>query len=105
MMYYTFIAAGEKKGTQLFESENYDFARTAAENYKRDTGINCYVESRAMVYTTQTLDEAMAAGSEAVAYDPRRAARVLNIVRVGDHAPEARRASLEWEADAMRQGR
>lgn len=61
MMYHAMISGGEKGGMELLRSENFGFAKSACDNYKRDTGINCHVESRARCYTTSTLEEAMVA--------------------------------------------
>lgn len=59
MLYKVKPIQGDRKGTVIFESENWNFAKTAAENYKRDTGTNCNVESVSVVYTTTTLEEAL----------------------------------------------
>jgi hypothetical protein len=95
-MYIVTISQGEKKGSEIFRSENFSYASTAADNYKRDTNMNCSVESRTTVYTTQTLDEALKTAQK----DARRF-----IMVVGDHSPEARRERAEWAADTLRQGR
>lgn len=60
MMYHAKVSEGEKRGDSIFRSEDYAAAKRAADNYKRDTGINCEVESRSVVYVTSTLEEAMA---------------------------------------------
>jgi hypothetical protein len=61
----------------LHRGESFPAAKIMADNHKRDTGQDCFIESVSMVYTTQTLDEAMK--------KPRR---------VGDHDPEP----LHWPA-------
>jgi hypothetical protein len=61
MIYHAIISGGERGGLELLRSENYGFAKTACDNYKRDTGVNCHVESRARCYTTSTLEEALVA--------------------------------------------
>jgi hypothetical protein len=45
-----------------FRSESFDVAMRAAESFKAEHGHNIDVESRTIVSTTQTLDEAMRVG-------------------------------------------
>jgi len=61
MMYYVLIPARQdpKRTVELFRSEDYEMAKGVADDHKTNTGTNASVESRATVYTTQTLDEAM----------------------------------------------
>jgi hypothetical protein len=58
-MYYAIISGGERGGLELLRSDNYGYAKSACDNYKRDTGINCHIESRHRCYTTSTLEEAL----------------------------------------------
>jgi hypothetical protein len=117
MMYYVMIPAvpnpvrPANATTEIFQSDDYGMAKTVADDYKERTGTNAQVESRAVVYTTQTLDEAMAdaaaadgraiwdgtaeharvINARARAYDNRtEVARVARVVQVGDHDPEIR---------------
>lgn len=118
-MYHVMIQRGQgvpltDEAKEIFRSEAYGFAKDAADNHKARTGENCFIESRTVVYVTQTLDEAMATGAAmpesvaiirggvhdgkrfrsaqafATALDQAKADR--RHVQVGDHPGELRRA-------------
>lgn len=58
-MYYAIISGGERGGLELLRSENFGFVKSACDNYKKDTGINCHIESRHRCYTTSTYEESL----------------------------------------------
>lgn len=69
MMYHVMIQRGQgvpltDEAKEIFRSEAYGFAKDAADNHKARTGENCFIESRTVIYVTQTLDEAMATGAD-----------------------------------------
>lgn len=97
-MRYFVIAELPIGDAEIHHGESFPGAKIMADNYKRDTGHNCRIESRSEVYTTQTLDEAM----QAAGLDPRRpiefrpgdmwlnrkTGNVWTNRAVGDHGPE-----------------
>jgi hypothetical protein len=78
MMYYVLIPATPNpvrepgETVELFRSEDYAMAKSVADDHKTNTGTNASVESRATVYTTQTLDEAMGAPRKTLADRSRK---------------------------------
>lgn len=64
-LYIVTVSEGELRGKEVFRTEVASYAIRAADNYKRDTGKNCDVESRTTVYTTTTLEESLAAEADA----------------------------------------
>jgi hypothetical protein len=135
MVYHVMIQRGQSapltdEAKELFRTEDFEMAKAIADNHRAATGLNCGVESRALVYTTQTLDEAMAddpagkAPVEAVAiirggaHDGKRFRSAQSFARavdqlaadrrhvqVGDHTPEQRARAYDNRTEVGRVAR
>lgn len=105
-MYHVIVSQGENNRQEIFKSERFLHAKTAAENYKRDTGMNCRVESRVDCFTTSTLEEAIAEADALTAASRTMADRTAEHKAAGfTPGNMGTPTAAEWAADALKQGR